>query len=144
LLSCSRDIFDSPDAVQKGFAPRLNKLASSERSPSPRRTAIAWRGVRRVSIDRTPDGCGVVALNGCTSTPRTGCAYTRFLRFDSVWGPLIAVELGNPDRACRRSAQEKIETSRIGPAFAFCGTSWVDTSVTGRLLLATARSSLLA
>jgi hypothetical protein len=27
----------------------------------------------------------VAALNGCTSTPRTGCAYTRFLRFDSVW-----------------------------------------------------------
>jgi len=44
LLSCSRDIFDSPDAVQKGFAPRVNRPASSERSPSPRRTAIAWRG----------------------------------------------------------------------------------------------------
>src|SRR6516164_1752307 len=88
----------------------FNEPASSERSPSPRRTAIVCRGVRKVSIDRTPGGCGVVALNGCTSTPRTGCAYTRFLRFDSVWGRLIAVDLDNPDWACPRPAKEIIET----------------------------------
>ena len=86
----------------------------------------------------------MVALNGCTSTPRTGRAYTRFLRFDSVWGRLIALDPENPDRACPRPAKEIIETVGSDRRSRSAGTSGIDISLTGRLLLATARSSLLA
>jgi hypothetical protein len=69
----------------------------------------------------------VAALNGCTSTPRTGCAYTRFLRFDSVWGRLIAVDSDSPDRACPQPVKEIIEMVGSERRSRSAGTSWIDT-----------------